>query len=783
MHGIILLIETFFLLLAYLIKDIRNMHRNLMYCIMIIGVFLAGSCLYLSIFDYSYLYVEDVTIDSYKYNQDYEYHTRSNVQPDHGSEKVSDEVIQNIKNKIKEYAGKIVPFVLLFILAFYIFNFSLIKKYCKNLNMELYDLQHIWLSGKELRNIIVPINVLHDYTYVNYDICDYFEEQLQQNQSGIYIILGNPGEGKTVAIRKVSDMLLEKWISKWNDNHRFSNFVFRLHTLKDEKTIGEYIPVIINFVDIKKITELSELYKYIRRQFFAIANVNYIYKSKKIFKNIDHIIVNRIKEGKFILLFDGLDEVNEEARYDLIKVIEKLKKKFPKCILVLSSRTAVFENSNYFLMNENILFLVPFSKEKIKRFLSYWDFSEGKFYWELYERIINNYQLERLAENPLLLTLMSYLYDNSQLKSPNSITNFYMESTRCLLENWESEKRIIKRTKIDYDIKDIFLQKIAYYIYRSGDLSFTKSQIMKETKDIIDYGINQQSIFNEIYLYSGILLKTKDGLYTFCHRSFYEFFLAEYFVRYKMEDIVQNNRKQDYQIILFYLALSSNSILTERYIENNIDNISLIDSLILECKIENPKLIKKYFNNIINYQGNQSAKFYQKLSNLAVKFDFIEKDVYDYLLKQLEVSIENQRSDNILYIIREISYFADVDKVVDIILKYKEDVLFNKLAEDSNLQLEPSFILLFNSDISQEYKMLLIRGLCNAGKFNVILDILKHLKNQKDKKIIFYEFLFLTKERYFIQWFDQQDLLCFVDEDVIKIIKEWKKILIGSGES
>ena len=83
---------------------------------------------------------------------------------------------------------------------------------------------------------------------------------------------------------------------------------------------------------------------------------------------------------------------------------------------ILSCRTAVFEGDNELrIYRKNILQLVPFSNEKIIDFLYQWDFVEGKDYWELYDKIINNYQLHKLAENPLLLTLIAYLYDKSKL--------------------------------------------------------------------------------------------------------------------------------------------------------------------------------------------------------------------------------------------------------------------------------------------------------------------------------------------------------------------------------
>ena len=67
--------------------------------------------------------------------------------------------------------------------------------------------------------------------------------------------------------------------------------------------------------------------------------------------------------------------------------------------------------------------------------------------------------MERLASNPLLLTLIAYLYEHSELNEPESIADFYQKALTCLLDKWEDEKKILKRTKVDLDIKYIFFRE------------------------------------------------------------------------------------------------------------------------------------------------------------------------------------------------------------------------------------------------------------------------------------------------------------------------------------
>lgn len=122
--------------------------------------------------------------------------------------------------------------------------------------------------------------------------------------------------------------------------------------------------------------------------------------------------------------------------------------------------------------NEKILKLLPFSKQKILIFLKKWKFKREEECWDLYGKILCSYQLERLAGNPLLLTLIAYLYEHSELNEPKSIADFYQMAITCLLDKWEDEKKILKRTKVDLDIKCIFLERTAYWLFEHEETFF-----------------------------------------------------------------------------------------------------------------------------------------------------------------------------------------------------------------------------------------------------------------------------------------------------------------------
>lgn len=664
---------------------------------------------------------------------------------------------------------------IVFIFACYIFNRKLIPSYCSNLGTDLYKLEHVWIKDKLLRNIIIAIQVWMGAKPKAWDICNFFKAEFEKKRPDLYIILGNPGEGKTISIRKISEMLLDDKTEREKKQKWYKRFLFFFHN--ENKGIDYMVPVIINFVDIKNISSHVELYKYIQNQIYAIANSTFFLgKIQKIKEKIDNTVKKNMKGGKFVFLFDGYDEITEEKRYDLVKIIKGFQKEFPKCYYIITSRTAVYEISKYIsVKKENILYLMHFSKEKILEFLEKWKFSEGKDYWELYEKILNNYQLERLAETPLLLTLISYLYDKSSLKLPNSITEFYTEAIKCLLEKWESEKKILKRTHFDDDLKSLFLEEVAYWLFDNEEETFSKNEMMRVTKDIIsDYGVSQRAVFEEIYLYSGILEKVRQGIYKFYHRSFYEFFLANYFVHNKSADHSLLWKNQNFQIAFFYLSLTDSVKIKENYIKRNLKNISLIEPLLIECKIEDLSLINRYFY-IKKNQLLKNERYYQTIGSIGEKYDFIRPKIRKFFFESLNHTVLEKNTDEFLYIIKGFSYFSNADEITQVLGKYIDYIDLTKFASNSNMHIDQSIITLFHSKIKMEYKHQLVLGLSQSGRYKLLLSILKKTTNEEEKELILGEFLQSTKKEHFLQWLNDQDFTSYIEKNIVKKVKMWRK--------
>ena len=802
MQGIVLCIGMVFLVISYIRKSKKPaITLKNQICLICISMLLLITCICQVFIDSSRMYInyeiKDELLSEVK-QQKTELQEENTQKENRSYRETSTENNYSISDKINklgkvsDYLKKAVIAILILLCAYIFYKQSLIKKYCENLENDLYELQHTWINGKTLKNILIKVQIITANDSKEYDICDYFRKELKKNISQVYIILGNPGEGKTVSIRQVCEMILQdrKVIE---ENYRFWRRIKDLFRKRkqDGKDSGNskewYVPVMLDFSQIRNINTAEEFRNAVVKYIYQVADSKYILgKFQKIIQRTNKIIEAKMKQGKFIFLIDGYDEITAEERYKIVEIIEQYRKEYGKCSFILASRTAVYEkNMISFIHKDKMVHLLPFTKEKVFEFLSKWDFQKDRPYWELYEQIINNYQLERLAKNPLLLTLIAYLYETSSLEMPTSITEFYLQAIKCLLEQWENEKKIFPRIKVESWLKGMFLEETANWVFNNTYI-FTKRDVMKATKKLLDYGTPQSNIFNEIYTYSGIWEKNgnlftdkarsiEDG-YKFYHRSFYEFFMAQYVVHNSSDMWEQLQSQQNYRIAFFYFALSENKKRVEEYLVLHMNELAMIEPLLIECAIEDHEIIETYVSKKEKQEYARNESYYQMLGNVAEKYKYTSPKIYSFLEQELQIYIFEKNANQIIYVIRGLSYFCAQQFISNLLLDYSEMIDWEKLTVDGNVQFNDSIFCLLQDKLPDEYKIKILDGLRKSGRYSFLYQLFQSVDNEKLHKYIMDELLQLTKNVMFIGWLDEQELIFGIsDEKIRNEIMEYKK--------
>lgn len=124
-------------------------------------------------------------------------------------------------------------------------------------------------------------------------------EELMKISNNI-IILGSGGTGKSMLMR---------------------------HLFVSTQRRGNYIPILVELRKMTNVDESDALFKMIHKsieEFDVKLDTNQFEYS--------------LRSGKYLLLFDGLDEVKELIRYKVEKQIQELSKKYPQNKYIVSSR-------------------------------------------------------------------------------------------------------------------------------------------------------------------------------------------------------------------------------------------------------------------------------------------------------------------------------------------------------------------------------------------------------------------------------------------------------------
>lgn len=314
-----------------------------------------------------------------------------------------------------------------------------------------------------------------------------------------------------------------------------------------------------------------------------------------------------MQEGGYIILFDGLDEVNKEKEQVVTKEIINLAGKYPDNKYIVSSRpTDSFVGWNDFVEMQSM----NLTKEQALDLISKIEFENSvkqRFYKELDENLYEKY--ESFASNPLLLTMMLLTFD-SRAAIPDKLNDFYEQAFATLFNMHDATKDAYVRDircKLGYENFKMIFAYFCFKSYFEGDFEFTDVSLRKYLEQCkqkfcdIDFEIDDF----QTDLIKSVCMLIKEGIfYRFSHRSFQEYFAAWYTC--KLTDEVQ------YELLTGWIKESS-GLKTEQYFQMLFD------------------LQGEKFNKIILLPG-------LKLLNKRYENDGFSMKMLKYLIKGVSVN-------------------------------------------------------------------------------------------------------------------------------------------------
>lgn len=253
-----------------------------------------------------------------------------------------------------------------------------------------------------------------------------------------------------------------------------------------------------------------------------------------------------LREGKVLLLLDGLDEVLHQERQAVVKEIRRLSEKYQKNLFVVTCRPAAKALN---LMRFTDVEVAPFTQAQIVAFAQKWFIAlpkttphtgQERADWFIQKlRLPENIPFLRLAVTPLFLHLACWVFHH-QDQFPNKRSEFYKQCLDLLLSKWD-EARGVERDEgyqgflLPQKLK--LLSQVATATFEQGSYFFEQQAVEQQIGDYLgnlpnaltepeELQVESAGILRAIELQHGLLAERRRGIFSFSHLTFQEYLTA-----------------------------------------------------------------------------------------------------------------------------------------------------------------------------------------------------------------------------------------------------------------
>lgn len=320
------------------------------------------------------------------------------------------------------------------------------------------------------------------------------------------LIWGRPGAGKTTFIKHLA-----------------------LHHVQE---LGEkIIPIFISLKVFADEEDKPSLIDVIEREFLICV------------PEPSKLVHELLEQGRCLILLDGFDEILETERNRLYRNINAFVEQFPKNNFIITCRLGA---SEYTFEHFTEVEMADFNEEQVSIFVTRWFASspEQKLGDKFLEKLKRNRSVKDLSRNPLLLTMLCLVFEDSY-NFPKNQDLLIDEAVNILIRRWDASRRVdynsINQFNLPYRRKINLLGKIAYeafnqepqkYFWQQRELEELIKNYIENIPEIPTETLALDSlvVLKEIETNHGLIVKQSNDFYSFSHLTFQEYFVASYIV-------------------------------------------------------------------------------------------------------------------------------------------------------------------------------------------------------------------------------------------------------------
>lgn len=373
--------------------------------------------------------------------------------------------------------------------------------------------------------------------------------------------------------------------------------------------------------------------------------------------------VNKLLEtGNAIILFDGLDEINvkDNKRNEISAKIEQFVNTYDKCKYIITCRTAA---SSYVFQGFYQLELAEFDDQQITEFIHHWfkDYPRGI---EPLRKILKSQKrLLQLTSNPLLLTLISMVFQQ-QGHLPTRRSDIFEEGIQILFHTWDTSRRITRGGHFRRSSPNLKIRMLSFIAAKTFEKNIYHIPLSILERYVIEFfespefttgidKIDPTDLVREIATQHGILVERQYNIYSFLTLSFHEYFTSKYIVYNNSLEALFNHTSEPRwrEVFLFVVELLDDAteffnLLLEQIEEYKRENSFIINHLnkhVDTVSISNVELSDYEWDRVKNY-FNETGNFAQDLSKYDSKLLSEFLYICNLLIECLESDYFSNRS-------------------------------------------------------------------------------------------------------------------------------------------